>query len=175
MISRSVLPLIIFLAACAERGDSREQIPAKPSSDGAGAAAMRTEPPWTPEGVECIIGSRSLGEDGFQRGAQYDEWSCDWMGERRYLFTPCSSDQQCGEGGHCNTERGRCGARTTCLQTDVLQPNAFDPNRWNCELSNGAHGICLSRDNCVPLCKTDLDCPGVPCFAIGAYRLCKIL
>lgn len=170
MINRRYLPLLLALAACSEPAEAVTQ-----RVDDAGAPTMRREAPWTPEEAECIVGSKSLGGDGFERGALYDEWSCDWQGQRRYLFTPCTSDAQCGEGGHCNTERGRCGARTSCSQTDAFQPNSFYPERWNCELDNGMHGVCLSTNNCIPLCRTDIDCPGVPCLPIGAYRLCEIL
>jgi hypothetical protein len=62
---------------------------AGPTQDPAGDAGQppvkRSEPPWTPEDVACVIGFRSNGGDGLELGALYDEWSCDWSGERRYL------------------------------------------------------------------------------------------
>jgi hypothetical protein len=35
--------------------------------------------------------------------------------------------------------------------------------------------VCLNIDNCIPICTSDADCPGVPCISIGAYRLCRII
>jgi hypothetical protein len=172
-MSRQTLALFLALSsACvADVTESTREA----NHDAEQPPAMRSEPPWTPEDVECVIGSRSNGGDGLERGALYDEWSCDWSGERRYLFTPCSAAEHCGPGQRCDWERGRCIVGQKCRLTDEFQPDKSDPNRWNCELANGRHGICLNTDNCIPICNTDNDCPGVECMAIGAYRLCKII
>jgi hypothetical protein len=123
----------------------------------------------------CDVGARSLGNDGLPQGTVYDEWSCDENCRRLYLYTPCSSDSQCGAGGWCNTDRGRCGRLTKCQPGDPFTPNDTSPQRYNCELPNGRHGVCLSADNCIPLCATAYDCPDVGCLVIGAYSLCEIL
>ena len=175
MIRRESFALLIALiSACV----TEVAEPVHDPVDDAGTPSVRrSEPPWTPEDVACVIGSRSNGGDGLARGALYDEWSCDWSGERRYLFTPCSSANHCGPGHRCDWERGRCIVGQDCHPSDEFQPNRADPNRrgWNCELENGRPGVCLNVDNCIPICDVDADCPGVPCIAIGAYRLCKII
>lgn len=174
MISRRTGALILLALSTACVAEV-----AKPTQgadvDAGRSPAKRSEAPWTPEDVACVIGSRSNGDDGLERGALYDEWSCDWSGERRYLFTPCSAAEHCGPGHRCDWERGRCIAGQKCHPSDEFQPELSDPKRWNCELENGRHGVCLNTNNCIPICAVDADCPGVPCFSIGAYRLCKII
>jgi hypothetical protein len=175
--SRWLALAIMFCVACdLGASDSREPDGGvRPAHDDAGHVLPMREAPWTPEEVECIPGSRSNGGDGFARGELYDDWSCDPTGGRRYLFTPCTEDAHCGPGGRCNKEQARCPPKVPCDLTDEFRPSGSDPDRWNCEFGNSRHGVCLNTNLCIPLCKTDLDCPGVPCITLGAYSLCEII
>lgn len=124
----------------------------------------------------CDIGARSAGNDGLPSGTVYDRWSCDeHTCKRRYVYTPCTADSQCGPGGKCGTQQGRCSGGVKCQPSDPFTPNDTAADRYNCVLPNGNHGVCLDTDNCLPICVTDNDCPGVDCLAIGTYTLCKIL
>jgi Notch 1 len=135
-------------------------------------------------GETCEIGARSSGADGLSSGTVYDAWSCDGARcTRRYDHTPCESDAQCGSGGRCLS--GNC--TPTC---DSSAPQLPDPTTcssaggpipspcWNCELSNGHHGLCISGGACLATCKSNWDCPfGLPCKAYdkyGYYMVCDV-
>jgi hypothetical protein len=130
-------------------------------------------------GEECETGARSTGSGGLPSGTVYDEWSCDGATcKRRFDLTPCGSSAECGSSATC----GRAGnCMPMCDSSVPLRPDPVScgtpgTNCWNCELSNGQHGLCISGNVCLLKCSTDRDCPfGLSCKAYdecGDFMVC---
>lgn len=126
---------------------------------------------------ECDLGGVSTGSDRLPRGTEYDESSCDpERCVRRYAYTPCSTDADCGPGpvtkcgvtGHCLT--------VPCKGDDPFTPNNTDLNNYNCMLADGRRGHCLDTNVCVARCASDSDCPkGVVCGNYLGQTFCDVL
>ena len=82
---------------------------------------------------ECDVGALSSGKDGLDPSTRYNEWNCAKSDcTRRYLFTPCSGDAQCGGGSN------------TCAPGYGCVPKCSDAAGTPCTLENGRPGICTS-------------------------------
>jgi hypothetical protein len=78
-------------------------------------------------GEECELGARSTGGDGLAPGTVYDEWSCDESCNRRYVYTSCSSNLDCGGGGSMCFD-SQC--TPPCDSGAPFMPNNTDPRRY---------------------------------------------
>jgi hypothetical protein len=127
-------------------------------------------------GEACDIGGMSAGNEGLRSGAIYDASSCDAGCNRLYAYTPCTTNNQCGNSGVCS--QGRC--TFSCDGTAPLKTDDGDSNGYNCIFGNGRHGLCFG-DVCWMKCETsnpaqNQECPNaLNCGAYGGsspWKLC---
>jgi hypothetical protein len=128
-------------------------------------------------GEECEDGAPSRGNDFLPLGQKYDDWNCDANScKRRYIYTPCSADNQCGSDASRLCDRGYCTFRCVVPETTGDPAAAL-----RCTFPNGRDGLCFG--DCQLECDTadpnvNQECPkSLTCDLYGGastWKLCGI-